>query len=116
MYSLPERVVVSAGNGVARTWSGFFSMGVREGTLIIDAKTYTPIEHRTGELTEAFSNYVELRDGHYVPLRIQISKYKLDWTFKVHEPGLWLFDHGTTGGKSDSVIARVELVSINGGR
>ncbi|MCA9145893.1 MAG: hypothetical protein KDB05_24040, partial [Planctomycetales bacterium] len=64
VYSLPERVVVSAGNGVARTWSGFFSMGVREGTLIIDAKTYTPIEHRTGELTEAFSNYVELRDGH----------------------------------------------------
>jgi hypothetical protein len=115
VYSLAERVIVSAGNGVAQTWSGFFSMGVREGTLIIDAKRYAPIEHRTGELTETFSNYVELRDGHYVPLRIQISKYKLDWTFKVHEPGLWLFDHGTTGGKSDSVIARVEHVSINGG-
>lgn len=43
---------------------------VREGTLIVDAKTHTPIEHRTGELIETFSNYVELRDDNYVPLRI----------------------------------------------
>jgi len=89
-------------------------MGVREGTLIIDATTHTVIEHRSGELAERLSNYLEIRDGHYVPLRIQISKYQLDWIFKVHTPGLWLFDQGTRGGKADEFVVRVENVSING--
>jgi beta-lactamase regulating signal transducer with metallopeptidase domain/thiol-disulfide isomerase/thioredoxin len=113
VYALKEPVRVSAGNGVAGTWSSFFSRGVRDGTLTIDARNHTVIEHRSGELSETLSNYVEIRDGHYAPLRIQISKYKLDWTFALYEPGLWLFDKGTTGGK-DEYVARVQNVSIDG--
>jgi hypothetical protein len=114
VYSFKTRQKVSAGNGVSGSWRGYFSMGVSDGTLIIDAKTFTPIEHRTKGLTETYSNYTPLDDGHQVPLRIQIDKMNLDWTFKLHPEGLWLFDRNTETESGQEPVAKVTNIVING--
>jgi hypothetical protein len=110
-YTFKEPVGVYAGNGVAKTWHGFFSMAVREGFLILDGRNLTPLEVRSGELSEAFSDYVEVGKGRYAPLSIRVSqgRMRFDWRFRVYEPGLWLFER--TG---DGVAAVVDQVKVNG--
>ena len=117
VYDLKESVRASAGNGLVGTWSGFFSTGVGQGKLVLDAKTLVPREHRSAEFSETFSQYVEIRPGQYAPLRIRVDKgTTFDWTFCVYAPGLWLFDASRTDREEleDGIVARVDNVKVNG--
>jgi hypothetical protein len=118
-YLLAEPVHVAVGNGISGTWSGYFSMGVREGTLVIDAKRLVPLEHSAEGLHETYARYVDLGHGSFAPLRIDIdqSGMKFAWTFRVYEPGLWLFSSARydTGQAESKVVASIDKVQINGG-
>jgi hypothetical protein len=113
-YTLKWPAVVAAGNGVQTTWRGFFSMPFREGVLVLDAHRFTPIENRSEELREAFSQYVEIEPGRFAPLAIRIKQRSMqfDWTFQVVRPKLWLFAASETD--TGQVVARVDRVRVNG--
>ncbi len=128
------------GGGVSGSWQGYIYYKLGDGVLRLDAKTLLPIEltstwrdaKRNEEtlVTERLSEPVEVADGHWVPLRVEAvrqentssaseakneSSSRFDWTFKVYQPGLWLFDaelaaDGTATGYhlEDLVIGGVE--------
>jgi hypothetical protein len=89
-------------------------MPFREGVLALDTRRFTPIENRSGELRETFSQYVEVEKGRFAPLAIRVDQRGMcfDWTFQVIEPKLWLFAASGTG--TDAVDARVDRVRVNG--
>jgi hypothetical protein len=116
-YTLKEPIGVWAGNGVEGTWRGFFSMGLRQGVLVLDAHRITPLEGRSEWLRETFSRYVEVGPGRFAPMAIRVEKLKnpemdFQWTFQVVEPGLWLF--AASEDESGRIIARVDRVRVNG--
>lgn len=118
-YTLTEPVKVAAGNGIAGTWRGYFSRSVREGTLVVNAATFTPMEHTSGELREVYSQFVEIAPNRPVPLAITIDQggMHFDWRFCVYQPGLWLFHearYGGGAGKAAAVVAKIEQVEIDG--
>ncbi|MGO9114607.1 MAG: hypothetical protein ACLP9L_35775 [Thermoguttaceae bacterium] len=119
-FTLTDGAPVSAGNGVLGTWSGFFSMNVSEGTMIVDPKTYTLQECRSEirgqSYQETLSDYAEIRPSHFVPLRVRVSSGDMafDFRFRVYEPGLWLFASSLL--KDSTMIAQVDNVVINGER
>ncbi len=105
------------GGGVSGSWQGYIYYKLGDGVLRLDAKTLLPIEltstwrdaKRNEEtlVTERLSEPVEVADGHWVPLRVEAVRQentssageaknenssRFDWTFKVYQPGLWLFD------------------------
>ena len=105
------------GGGVSGTWHGFIYYKLGNGTLRLDAKTLMPIEllstHRDENsnketvVTEKLSEPAKIDPGHWAPLRVEAvrlekeyrdgqvtkeSTSRFDWTFRVYEPGLWLFD------------------------
>jgi hypothetical protein len=117
-YTLTEAAPVSAGNGVLGTWRGFFSRGVPMGTLVVDPKTYALREHRSRFHQETLSDYVEIRPGHVVPLRVRVSDggMKFDFRFRVYEPGLWLFASSQRESRPDESgpVAQIDKVTVNG--
>ena len=70
-YALKLPAHVQLGMGIGRSSMG---LGVLAGTLVIDSRTHTLLEHRSERLTERLTRYVEIRDGYYVPLRISINR------------------------------------------
>lgn len=96
---LPAHVQIDAG------------LRVDSGTLIIDPKTHTLMEHQSEHVTEKMSQYVEIRKGRYAPLRI--LAYHYDLRFRVHRPGLWLFERAYEKGNETDVVAYVDSVSLN---
>jgi hypothetical protein len=101
------------GNGVEGTWSGYHTVGGEEGQLLLDPVRLVPEEVRFGRLHEVFGDYVELTPGHFVPLSISlgIEERRYHWRFRVHKPGLWLFDRGQL---NDQELARLSEVTVNG--
>ena len=130
-FSLGEGVKVACGNGLDGAWSGYFSVPISGGTLLLDAATKAPVELVSEGLTERFEEYVEVDAGHHVPLRIRIERgrsrgefgpgasgggFHYDWRFKVYEPGLWLFDRSyyPRDGRGESVlVAWISNVKVN---
>ena len=118
-YTLKEPIGVSVGNGVQRTWRGFFSMPFREGVLVLDARRFIPLESRSERLHESFSRYVEIGPGRFAPLAIRLKEgetetdgMRFDWRFQVVEPGLWLFAASETD--ASQVVARLDRIRVNG--
>jgi len=108
---------VAAGNGIAGTWRGFFSQGMREGILKLDAKRLTPISIQYGDRRELYSDYVEVADGCYVPGRIQIrANTDFDFRFRVLKPSMWLLDRSLRRSiqGEEEPVAWLTDVTING--
>jgi hypothetical protein len=114
-YTLKEPITAWAGVGVSGRWDGFFSMPLREGRLILDARSHTPLEHRSEDLAETFSRFFEVEPGRHVPLSIRIEQQamRFDWSFQVFDPGLWLFASTRRDGDGDAA-AVVDRVKVNG--
>jgi hypothetical protein len=115
-YRLRDSIRVSAGNGVLGRWRGFFSRNLREGVLILDARRLVPIEHRSGDLRETFSQYQQLADDQFVPLAVSVNRggHNYRWTFQTFEPGLWLFAASHNESSSEEPIATLNDVHIAG--
>ena len=73
---------VAAGNGISGTWKGFFSTAMREGTLTLDARRFTPLSIDYGDRQEVYSDYVEIEPGQFVPRRIQIRSPGMEFDFR----------------------------------
>lgn len=114
-YTLRKAASVSCGNGVIGTWKGFFSRGVQEGLLIINARTLTLREHQTQGLREVLSDYVVLREGYYAPLTVQVRQdgHAYHFRFHVYAPGLWLFSESRQP-EGGELIAKTTNVFVNG--
>jgi hypothetical protein len=105
------------GGGISGTWHGYIYYKLGSGTLRIDAKTLLPIELKSTfydegrdeetVVTEKLGEPVEVDPGHWVPLRVEAVRHekeyekgeiknesttRFNWSFRVYEPGLWLFD------------------------
>lgn len=116
VYTLKAPVSVSAGNGVLGTWRGFFSMPAREGRLVLDTATFTPIEHATDGMVEHFGPYAVLdAENHRAPLEIRVDHdgMRFGWAFQVFKPGLWLLDSAYRD-DGDEPVAIVDQVKVGG--
>lgn len=117
-FTLKQPVGFEAGNGVRNGWFGNFSMPMREGVLVLDARRLTPLECRSDRVAETFSQYVEVAKDRFAPLAIKIQyQYShremiFDWAFQVVEPGLWLFAESQYQGHG--TVARLDQVKVNG--
>jgi hypothetical protein len=99
---------------VLDTWHRFFSMGIREGILILDARRFTPLESRSERHVEMFSQYVAVGKTGFAPLAIRVEQGDMpfEWRFQVVEPGLWLFASSYTD--EGEIVADVDQVRVNG--
>lgn len=100
-YSLKDPVRRTFGNGILGEWAGYTQSSATDGVLTIDSKTWTPVHHQSGEFNERFYDFVELDDGKFVPLKIEISgKWNFKWNFQVFEDNQWVIqsiDFGEIG-------------------
>jgi len=107
----------AAGNGISGIWKGgWFNGGVGEGRAVIDTKTNTLIEISSTLNDEKYFDYVEIKPGKFVPLRIVIERHTgmyFDFRFKVYEPGVWLFDRSIPRDGGEPIVW-LDNVQING--
>ena len=103
---VPFEVQISTGSNASKR-------RVTEGTLIIDRQTHTLLESKTRHVTEKLSQYIEIRPGHYVPRRISVSPRDTDLRFRVHRPGLWLFDRAFQSGNQTEAAAHIDHLNMN---
>jgi beta-lactamase regulating signal transducer with metallopeptidase domain/outer membrane lipoprotein-sorting protein len=121
-FKLKESIQISMGNGLRGSWYGSFNQPVEGGTFWIDAKKMLPVRAKCNEVYEYFSDYAAVDETHYVPLRVKIDKNDMpmrmhfNWTFKLHKPGLWLFDesHYSIDENKSVVAASISNVRVNG--
>jgi len=94
-----------------------------KGTVLIDAERHVPIRAKDSrpDREMRFSDYVSLGQGRYAPTRVRLrgKKTNSDWRFRLHEPGLWLFDRGSSRQGLIGMLLRhakasVRNVSVNG--
>ena len=122
-FKLKESIQIRMGNGLRGRWYGSFNQPVEGGTFWIDAKKMFPVRTKCNEAYEYFSDYAAVDETHYVPLRVKIDENDMpmpmhlhfDWTFKLHKPGLWLFDesHYFLDGHKPVVAASISNVRVN---
>lgn len=111
-FAFEPAVRGACGNGVENSWNGYFNLSGDVGYLVLDAERFVPLEAGMGKLTEKFGEFVAVDATHFVPLTISIQKEEThyDWRFRLHEPGLWLFDDGRS---DERRLAWIENVKIN---
>jgi RNA polymerase sigma-70 factor (ECF subfamily) len=121
-FKLKESIQIRMGNGLRGSWYGSFNQPVEGGTFWIDAKKMFPVRAKCNEVYEYFSDYAAVDKTHYVPLRVKIDKNDMpnmhlhfDWTFKLHKPGVWLFDgsHYSIDENKPVVAASIDNVRVN---
>jgi hypothetical protein len=120
-FKLKESIQIRMGNGLRGSWYGSFNQPVEGGTFWIDAKKMLPVRAKCNEVYEYFSDYAAVDKTHYVPLRVKIDKNDMpmhmhfNWTFKLHKPGLWLFDesHYSIDENKPVVAASIDNVRVN---
>ena len=121
-FKLKESIQIRMGNGLRGSWYGSFNQPVEGGTFWIDAKKMLPVRAKCNEVYEYFSDYAAVDETHYVPLRVKIDKNDMpnmhmhfNWTFKLHKPGLWLFDesHYSIDENKSVVAASIDNVRVN---
>ncbi|MDP7014993.1 MAG: M56 family metallopeptidase [Pirellulaceae bacterium] len=105
---IPFQFEISMGSG-----GSALQTAVERGELVIDRRNHTVLESRAKRVTEQFFNYVELRSGQFVPLRIQLSTHRTELRFRIHRPGLWLFDRAFQRGQTEKAAAYNDHVNIN---
>jgi len=101
----------SVGNGIRGSWFGYSSGRFSEAQIVLDAKTFLPKRITADGFEEEYRDFVPLGDG-FVPLRIlsrTASGMAFDHRFKIHEPGIWLFDHAVYDGE---VVCRIDNVQV----
>jgi hypothetical protein len=116
-YRLKSARGFAAGLGVG-PWNGFFTANFSSGTIVIDTKTATVLEHRLSrgplgqESVETFGDYVAEGEG-YAPrsLRIQSGSQDYRLIFRVHEGKLWLLDKAFHGEDKEPAI-KIENVVL----
>jgi bla regulator protein BlaR1 len=120
-FKLKESIQIHVGNGLRGRWYGSFDQRVEGGTFWIDAKKMFPVRAKCDEVYEYFSDYAAVDETHYVPLRVKIDENDMhmhfDWTFKLHKPGLWLFDQSryvySEKGQEPIIAASISNVRVN---
>ena len=108
----------AVGNGVTGTWTGYTSGGFDGAEFVLDAATFLPKRSKTSGTLTQYSDWVAFGDpngGTYVPLRVVCTtgSMNFDFRFKVHEPGIWLFDRSVRkDGDAEKTICRIDDVQI----
>ena len=117
-YRLKSPRGLGAGLGVGPGWNGFFTTKFSAGTLRVDTKTATILEHRFSngllgdESVETFRDYMPLEGG-FAPqgIRIQSGSFDFRLSFQVHENKLWLLDRAFHGDQPQPVV-RIDNVQV----
>jgi Leucine-rich repeat (LRR) protein len=117
-FLVQDSVGIAAGNGISGTWRGYFSGSLREGLLVLDKTTYRPVRTDLGDVHESFAQYMDLGDGRFAPLAIQIEQggTTWDWKFRIYQPGLWLLAESRQRdweGRGEPLVI-VDQVKVNG--
>ncbi len=67
-----ESFSVEAGNGLENSWSGYFSQGARETSIVVDVERLVPLEEQTGGTTVRYSGWQDIGPGRSVPRRVDV--------------------------------------------
>ena len=67
-----ESFAIEAGNGVENSWSGYFSQGARETSIVVDVERLVPLEELTGGTTVRYSDWQDIGPGRSVPRRVDV--------------------------------------------
>ena len=116
-YRLKSGRGFGAGLGIG-PWNGFFTSNFSAGTITIDVKNATVLEHRLWcgplgkETVETFGDYVSLGNG-YAPqsLRIQSDGQDFRLKFRVYQDKLWLLNEAFQG-EEQQPAAKIENVLL----
>ena len=117
-YRLKSIRGFGAGLGVGPDWNGFFTRRFSTGTIVIDTKTATVLEHRLSngllgeESVETFRDYVAVGQG-YAPRSLRIKSGDQDFrlAFRIHNNKLWLLDHAFQGEEQQPAV-KIENVVV----
>jgi len=103
------------GNGISGSWLGYSSGRFSEAQIVLDAKTFLPKRITADGFEEEYHDFVPLGNG-FVPLRItsKVGGMAFDFRFKIHEPGIWLFDYAVRDGAvyDDAIVCRIDNVQV----
>ncbi|MHC4621296.1 MAG: hypothetical protein ACYTEQ_26425, partial [Planctomycetota bacterium] len=117
-FAFREPLEIDLGHGVRRMLVLCQAMeSFKEGSLWLDSRKMVPTKISSGGFREYFLEYTSMGEGHYVPLLIKLgwgSDDFLHWGFRLHEPGLWLFDQSSfVQGSASREAACTQNVRIN---
>lgn len=118
VYRLKSRRGSALGIGIGPSWNGFVQSSFSQGTIVIDPKKNTVLEHRYSmsplekESVETFGDYVAVGEG-YAPEIMNINTGSLDvhLKFHVHDDSLWLLAEATRDGQEKPSL-RIENVTV----
>ncbi len=117
-YRLKSQRGFGAGLGVGPSWNGFFTTQFSSGTIVIDTKNGTVLEHRLSrgllgqESIETFRDYVAVNQG-YAPrsLRIQSGSQDFQLSFRIHKETLWLLDEASHKNQSEPAFKVTNVIA-----
>jgi 5-hydroxyisourate hydrolase-like protein (transthyretin family) len=98
------------GNGVQNSWVGYSSGRFTEAQVVLDAQTMLPKRITADGFEEEYHDFVPLGSG-FVPKQItsKAGSMAFDFRFKIHEPGIWLFNHAVREG---ATVCRIDNVRV----
>lgn len=117
----PASARVAAGLGVQTESQGSYCRAdTTGGTLIINDADLSIAEFRGDEVVERYSDYEPIADSGISPKQVQVefrnARHRgksFKFIFKVHAPGLWLFDRGQCERQDNILTAQIRNVLIN---
>lgn len=117
VYRLRSPRGFSVGLGVGPRWDGFVSRRFASGSIQIDPRTDTVLQHRFSasatdqESIETYSDYVPVGTG-YAPktLRIESPPFDFRCKFRVHDGKLWLLEEATRGDAENPALRMTNVV------
>ncbi|MGD9634364.1 MAG: hypothetical protein AB7U97_13875, partial [Pirellulales bacterium] len=117
-YQLRSNRGFGAGLGIGPSWNGFFTSNFKSGTIVVDVKNATVLEHRLSrgpldeESVETFGDYVAVGEG-FAPRRLRIQSGGMDFrlAFRIHEDKVWLLDEAFHG-EEQQPAAKIENVVV----
>jgi len=87
---------IIAGNGISDSWIGYFSSRVNESSITMRKDNLLPTKENCGKTEIVYSDWLEVKTGHWVPQIININENNGEMVFNMRvrwlNAGLWILD------------------------
>jgi hypothetical protein len=118
-FKSPNSIRVAADLGIlSDAQDAYIATSTTGGTLIINDADLSIVEFRAAEVVERYSDYQKIGDSGIAPKNVSLDFARTSgqpflFEFRIHEPGLWLFESGQRKQGEKILSARVRNVRVN---